>query len=490
MAEKKANILTIYNICRDLVTQAEASAIINEGEVDKNILPPLQEAFEQVIEFEKIHLIMAYDVFYGAVLTSVTTKIKFNLRGPMDLDVSKEPIELLFNPMFLAKYSYSEFTALVVSEIFRLVYEHPATFGDLNAEMDKENHMNLEKGSSASIASMVQHDVRLDKDNASARLRLPRGTYTTAKINEETHRTPKDDSSMDYYYRFLKQFGPPLPPPEEGEGQGEGQGMGMTAPGQGEDGDGDSPATENNNNGQQPHQWEQVDSEDAKDRIKGLIGDVYSKLDDRARGLMPAGLQEQIKFLLRKPEISWKQILKKYLGTVPVPYRRTKTRLNRRQPYRPDLSGKLPKRHIEIVLAIDTSGSMSAEDLEYVTNEIFSIVKDYDTKVTIIECDSAIGAIYTAKNPSDIHTKFTGRGGTSFIPVIEHINESNQYRNALMVYFTDGYGDSEIPKPRTLRNLWIVIDSEENLSLAEPFGEVKALKKDADWVKMNKKKGY
>jgi len=478
MAENKTNILTIYAICHDLVEQAEASAKQTEGgEVDKNILPPLKEAFEQVIEFTKIHLIMAYDIFYGAVLTSVDTAINFNVRGPMDLDVSKEPIELQFNPMFLAKNTYSEFTALVISEIFRLVYEHPAVFGELNGELDPENHMNLEKGSSAAISAMVQNDVRLDKDNASARLRLPKETYTTAKINEETRRTPKSDSSIDYYYRFLKQFGPPLPPPGEGKGQG----------GQGNE---ESPATSNNTNGKQPHQWEDVDSEDAKDRIKGLIGDVYSKLDDRARGLMPGGLQEQIKMLLRKPEISWKQILRKYLGTVPVPYRKTKTRLNRRQPYRPDLSGRLPKRHIELVLAIDTSGSMSADDLEYVANEIFNIIKDYDTKVTIIECDSEIGNIYTAKHPKDINTKFTGRGGTSFLPVINHINESNQYRNSLMVYFTDGYGDHEIPKPRTLRNLWIVIDSEDNLSLAEPFGEVKALKKDADWVKMNKKKGY
>ena len=98
--EKRTNILTIYSICHDLVEQAEASAAQTEGgEVDRNILPPLKEAFEQVIEFTKIHLIMAYDIFYGAVLTSVDTAINFNVRGPMDLDVSKEPIELPDNTL-------------------------------------------------------------------------------------------------------------------------------------------------------------------------------------------------------------------------------------------------------------------------------------------------------------------------------------------------------------------------------------------------------
>jgi predicted metal-dependent peptidase len=481
----KTNILEIYNICRELVIQAEASASINKGKVDKKILPPLKEAFEQVIEFEKIHLIMAHDVFWGSVLVNMTTKVNFNIRGPLDIDVSKEPLELHFNPMFLAKYPYAEFTALVISEILRLVYNHPSVFGELNSANDPEQHMNLEKASSASVSSMVQEDIRLDKGNQSKTLRLPPDAYTTAKMNEETNRTPKGNSSIDYYYKFLKNFGPkPIESNEEGDKEAQGQGEAQEQGG----GNPDGPATENNQNGQKPHQWEKVDSEDARDRIKGLVAEVYNKMDEKSRGVMPAGVVEQIKHLLRKPEITWKQIFKKYIGTVPVPYRRTKTRLNRRQPYRPDLSGKLPKRHIQLVVAIDTSGSMSTSDIEYVINEIFNIVKDYDTKVTIIECDAEIGRIYDAKHARDVNTNVTGRGGTSFIPVIEYINETNMYRNALMVYFTDGYGDWEIPKPRTLRNLWIVLEDEKNLSLKEPYGEVKALKKDADWVKMKKQK--
>lgn len=484
MAEK-TNILEVYNICRELVEQAEASALINEGKVDEKILPPLREAFEQVIEFEKIHLIMAHDVFWGSVLVNMTTKVNFNIRGPLDIDVSKEPLELHFNPLFLAKYPYAEFTALVISEILRLVYNHPSVFGELNGANDPEQHMNLEKASSASVSSMVQQDIRLDKNDRSKTLRLPPDAYTIAKMNQESNRTPKENSSIDYYYKFLKNFGPK---PEEGNIKGKGQSP-FSMPGQGQgqgESDPNSPATQNNQNGQAPHQWEKVDSEDAKDRVKGLIADVYNKMDEKSRGLMPAGVIEQIKHLLRKPEISWKQILKKYMGTVPVPYRRTKTRLNRRQPYRSDLSGKLPKRHIQLVVAIDTSGSMSNSDIEYVINEIFNIVKDYDTKVTIIECDAEIGRIYDAKHPREVNTKVTGRGGTSFIPVINHINETGAYKNALMIYFTDGFGDSEISKPRTLRNLWIVMEDEKHLSLREPYGEVKALKKDADWVKMKK----
>lgn len=42
----------------------------------------------------------------------------------------------------------------------------------------------------------------------------------------------------------------------------------------------------------------------------------------------------------------------------------------------------------------------------------------------------------------------------------------------LLIYFTDGYGEREIPRPKTYRNLWVVLGDEENLSLKEPYGTV------------------
>jgi len=504
MAEK-VNILAVYNICRELVAQAEKSAEQNNGKVDESILPPLKEAFEKVIEFEKIHLITAHDVFYGSILINMDTKISFNIRGPMDLDLKKEPIVLLFNPLYLAKYKYAEFTALVVSEILRLVYAHPASFATLNSGKDTKAHNHLEKASSASISSMVQQDIRLSKTDQNKKLILPQDAYTAAKVNQETGKTPKDNSSLEYYYKFLQNFAKgdgdlqsqqeqPNPNGQSGQGMGQGQpnpngqsgqGMGQGQPNPNGQPDPNAAATQNNQNGQTPHQWEGLDSEDAKEKIKSMVSEAYDNMNEKQRGFMPAGLVEQIQKLLKKPEISWKQVLRKYVGAIPVPHRKTKTRLNRRQPYRADLSGQLPKRHVELVIAIDTSGSMSNSDIAYVINEIFNIVKDYDSKITIIECDAQIGRIYQPKKACDVSTRVTGRGGTSFHPVINHINETGAYKNALMIYFTDGYGDYEIPKPRTMRNLWVVLQDEKNLSLKEPYGEVKALKKDADWIKMN-----
>jgi predicted metal-dependent peptidase len=467
MAEK-INILSLYNICRELVLKAEKTAAVNGGKVDESLLPPLKEAFEKVIEFEKLHLITAHDVFYGTMLMNMDTKIDFTIRGPLDLDVRKDPVVLVFNPLFLAKYKYAEFTGLVISEILRLTYSHPTTFAEINSGKEKEVHQLLEKASSATVSSMVQNDIRLDKKDLNKKLILPPSAYTTNSLVLETGKTPKRDSSLDYYYKFLKNFAP-----KQSDSPGN-QPNNINQQGA---------ATENNTSGKEPHQWEDANDE-TKERIKSMVSEVYNSMDERTRGNMPGSLVEQIKQLLKKPEITWKQVLRKYVGAIPVPNRKTKMRLNRRQPERPDLSGHLPKHHIELLIAIDTSGSMSSEDISYVINEIFHIVKDYDTKITIIECDAEIGKIYEAKRPSDVQTKVSGRGGTSFLPVIEHINETGKYTGALLIYFTDGYGDSEIPRPRTLRNLWVVIEDEKYLSVKEPYGEVKALRKDEGYKKM------
>ena len=122
------------------------------------------------------------------------------------------------------------------------------------------------------------------------------------------------------------------------------------------------------------------------------------------------------------------------------------------------------------------------------------MVHDYEgSKVTIVECDMEIGKVYEARSMADVQTKMSGRGGTSFIPVIEYINGdpkyshlkgSGKFREALLVYFTDGYGDYEIPKPMTYRNLWVVMEDEKALSLKEPYGDVKSLKTDKDYLKL------
>ena len=55
--------------------------------------------------------------------------------------------------------------------------------------------------------------------------------------------------------------------------------------------------------------------------------------------------------------------------------------------------------------------------------------------------------------------------------VIEYVNAHKEFRHALLIYFTDGWGERQIPRPLTYRTLW-VLTSGEYLSVREPYGAV------------------
>lgn len=497
------NVKAIYDTCSALVKQAEAQAAQGK-EPDPAILEALKNAFTDILEFEKVYLIQCQDRFYGSILMDLDLTVDFKQRGAVDLKIDHSPFVIGVNPLFCAQYKFPEFTGLIIGEILRMVYLHPATYAEKNTEKDDKKHEDLEKASSAATSTIIKHDIRLvaDEDYGGKNgCRLPEGTYTATSLNEELNVRSKEDMPIDYYYNILEKFGKDkksgngIPMPMAGMGV-PGQGQGQPSPGQGQPNP-NGVATQNNSNGQQTHNWEGADKDEVKSQITSIVSNAYNSLSEKARGNMPASILQQIQALLAPPQIDWKGVLRKMVGSIPVPYRKTRKRLNRRQPERADLRGRLPKRTVNIVVAFDTSGSMSDDDLKYCMNEVFNIVKVYEGfKITVVECDCEIGKIYEAKKMSDLQLKMSGRGGTSFSPVIEYINGEGKYANnpkyphaghfkdALMIYFTDGYGEYEIPKPKTYRNLWVVLEDEKNLSLKNPYGDVKALAKDEDWKKM------
>lgn len=233
------------------------------------------------------------------------------------------------------------------------------------------------------------------------------------------------------------------------------------------------------------HKWTNMDLPDEiKEQLRQYIQQVVDGIPDEMRGLFPSHQQEALNKALEKPQIKWDQVLRKYIGTIPNGYRKTRTRLDRRQPERFDISGKISRHTIDIVVAIDTSGSMSKQLLEKIFTEIFTILKAKEFHLTIIECDAEIQTVYEARTMSDVRLEVHGRGGTSFIPVIKYVNENKKYRKSLLIYFTDGMGDEHIPVPHVYRMLWVLpymsegpvnrfLKSDEALlSVKEPYGDV------------------
>jgi len=493
----KKNLKQMYDTCRLFVNQIDADVAAGR-KPDPAVVDSLKSVYEEIIECEKFYLIQGQDKLFGTILMEMDIGIDFTQRGKVDLKIDCKPMKLTINPCFCADYSFPEFTGFIINEMVKMIYLHPAFFASQNSEKDENKHELLEEASSAASTDVLKHDIRVSDNNG---VRLSNDLYTSATLKNDCSVNTKSDMDINYYYNILNKFKKKKKNNNGDDGSQQPQMSQLQAPdggGNGQDpGDPNGIATKNNNNGKPIHDWEKGDEEELKEEITSMVSNAYNSLNENARGLIPAGILAQIKALLEPPEIDWKQVLRKMVGSVPVPYRKSRARLNRRQPFRADLCGHLPKRTVNIVCAFDTSGSMSDNDIAYCMNEVFNIIKVYEGfKVTIIECDAEIGKIYEAKKIQDVSTKVTGRGGTSFVPVIEYINgegkyEHNQkypnagkYRDALLIYFTDGYGDSSIPKPKTYRNLWVVMQDAKNLSLEEPYGDVKSLSGDKDWKKM------
>lgn len=221
--------------------------------------------------------------------------------------------------------------------------------------------------------------------------------------------------------------------------------------------------------------FEMSSTEDISEMTRQLLRDVNEMMSEEARSLMPGRFSRAVARAYEPPQIDWAAMFKRYVGTVSAEKVKTRSRLNRRQPLRFDLSGARDSKVVKVVVAIDTSASMSDDQLKAVFGEILGILSRHPFELTVIECDSAVQCVYRLDSATDIPACVMGRGGTAFTPAIRYVNDRRCYRDALLVYFTDGFGERRIPRPLTYRNLWVVAGDKNNLSVEEPYGMVLSL---------------
>ena len=207
-----------------------------------------------------------------------------------------------------------------------------------------------------------------------------------------------------------------------------------------------------------------------KEVIRQVVKDAY-KQNQKSRGYLPSHLEEQIKELLAPPTISWKTILKQYIGiSIKTGLRNSWKRPNRR--LGEEFKGKIAKRTIKMCLAIDTSGSVSDVEFKEFISEMKGIMNIYKANIEIIECDARIQKVYKLKPYSKVDTKFKGRGGTDYKPVFDYLKK--KYID-LLIYFTDLYCDFEGCKPNGFDVIWVCTSS-GNIENKPPFGKVVQIK--------------
>jgi len=185
-------------------------------------------------------------------------------------------------------------------------------------------------------------------------------------------------------------------------------------------------------------------------------------------GHIPAGMEELVDNLVN-PKVPWRQVLADFV---------TKIAKN-------DFSWKMPnKRYLyggmylpslnspeigNIAILVDTSGSVSADEMKTMVSEIQGIVSMFKTTVDIVWVDAEIQGHDTIE--ADDTPEFTrhGCGGTSFVPGFEYVDEK-QLDPVCAIYLTDGECN-DFPVTPEYPVLWALTHEPSYVRWEPPFGK-------------------
>lgn len=156
-----------------------------------------------------------------------------------------------------------------------------------------------------------------------------------------------------------------------------------------------------------------------------------------------------------QPQLPWRMVLSRYLSSL------ARDDFSYMRPSRREgdaIYPSLRSAQIDVVVAVDTSGSVRREEISQFIAEIDAIKGQIRARITLLPCDAGLaqGApwIYEPWDEFKLPEKIQGGGGTDFRPVFEWVDTMDT-KPQLLLYFTDADGKFP-PLPPEYAVIWLV----------------------------------
>ncbi len=172
-------------------------------------------------------------------------------------------------------------------------------------------------------------------------------------------------------------------------------------------------------------------------------------------GKLSASMARMVEFMLQ-PKLPWRALLARHMtATARDDYSYSRPSSRRGDP---SIYPSLRSSQVDMVVAIDVSGSIGEEEMNEFMCEIDAIKGQLRARISLLACDAELADgspwIFETWDEFTLPKTFTGGGGTDFRPVFDWVEKQDQAPQ-LLVYFSDCVGKFPAYQPN-YSVIWLV----------------------------------
>jgi predicted metal-dependent peptidase len=329
--------------------------------------------------------------FYGHLISKM--KISKSDKIPTAGVFITDKINMVYNEDFFDSLEVIDIVKVLKHECGHILQEHitrAKQIGVVNPELQKR--FNLATDATINVNDLVATVEKIGGVTVQGLNDMMKKMLDEANAKDNGKRvfSPMEEGQIaEYYYNKINEFAE-----QNADIMPQGDGMGETM--------------DDHSVWEQSEGSEEMQKEVAKQAINQSVKDAGGI------GSVPGDIAAMVNEM-NKSQVNWKQQLRQfYVATLKSTRMPTRKRRNRRYGILQPGNKKKPELHL--ALCVDTSGSVSDEELGMFWGEMQAI-SSLGVKITIIEADCTVQNVYDfepKKTPS-----FSGRGGTAYTPAIE-----------------------------------------------------------------------